>query len=166
MGGLTMTLKDMLSQEAVTCTLQAKNKEEALEKLTKLLAKNGCVSDRQLVLAELKNREERASTAISGGVALPHCSSSGVTKPCMAFAICQEGLDFGAVGGELTRIFALALSPETKGSEYLNTVVALIDKLRIRSIREKILACRTDGELYDRLMCYNNTKVDIKAITD
>lgn len=158
------TLAGILSPLSVTTDLQATTKEEALTALTDLLARGGRIIDKAAVLTKLQEREALSSTAIEGGIALPHTKSSGVNGVCMAFAISRAGIDCGASDGKPTQLFALAVAPATPDSAYLTTLVELIDKLRLGSIRRKLLDCKTPEELFERLLRYDHAMASIAGI--
>ena len=160
------TLTGILSPFSVSAALQATTKTDAIAELVALLAKSGRVTDKDAVLSRLLAREAQSSTAIADGIALPHTKTGGVSCVCMAFGISRNGIDFGASDGKPTHLFALAASPDESASTYLATLVELIDKLRVDTIRKKLLACATDKELYERLLCYDHSMAAIATLAD
>lgn len=74
-------------------------------------------TDRVLVLNELLNREEIASTGIGKGVAIPHPRRTlnlDLGYPLIPMAFLKEPVDFNAVDGEEIVVLFLMFSPSTQ----------------------------------------------------
>ena len=74
------------------------------------------------VLDALVAREERASTAFGGGMAMPHCKIDGLKKTAGVIARSVEGVEFKSVDGEPVHVFILLISPESRSEEHLATL--------------------------------------------
>ena len=155
------TLTDLLSEQSVSVALSATTKGDCIHELVACIEKTGRISDAASVQAALLAREHNASTAIEGGIALPHIQSAYAKAACMAFGISRNGIAFSANDGELTHFFALAVAPEADSASYLTTLVELIDKLRNNSVQKKLFACKTNEELYKRLLGYEHVMVPL-----
>jgi PTS system nitrogen regulatory IIA component len=74
-------------------------------------------ADREMVLNELLNREEIASTGMGKGVAIPHPRSAlnlNLEHPIITMAFLEQPVDFNAVDGEDVFVLFLVLSPNTQ----------------------------------------------------
>jgi nitrogen PTS system EIIA component len=74
-------------------------------------------TDRELVLNELINREEIASTGIGKGVAIPHPRTTlnlKLKKPFIPVVFLQQPVDFNAVDGQEIFVLFLIFSPSTR----------------------------------------------------
>lgn len=74
-------------------------------------------ADREMVLNELLNREEIASTGIGKGVAIPHPRTTlnlNLEHPIITMAFLEQPVDFNAVDGERVFVLFLMLSPTTQ----------------------------------------------------
>ncbi|MEZ0229676.1 MAG: PTS sugar transporter subunit IIA, partial [Planctomycetota bacterium] len=76
-------------------------KEAILDALVSLLEKSGNVAHRRKLLADLLNRERRATTGLGSRVSLPHVRTKEAKGFAIAVAIVpsEEGLGFDAVDG-------------------------------------------------------------------
>lgn len=80
-----------------------------------------------------------ACTALTNGVAIPHCRFAPLKEMRAAIGIHSVGLDCGAVDGMPSRIFILVLaSPEQPGA-HLKFLGEITRRLLRPEIREKIL---------------------------
>jgi len=76
------------------------------------------------VLAEILKREQLGSTAIGGGVAVPHCKSPYVDHPISALAIFSAGVDFDSLDGEPVRRVFLLVSPQDRPGDHMRLLEA------------------------------------------
>ena len=74
-------------------------KEEALDELTDLFMNTGQIRNRQKFLHDLVSRERKSSTALGGGLAVPHVRSMQPRQFCMVFARSRDGVEFASPDG-------------------------------------------------------------------
>lgn len=103
------------------------------------------------LLAELKKREELGSTAIGGGVAMPHARLQKVNKPFGMLVRLRKPIEFDAVDGKPVDIVFLLLLPESPDGEQLGALACTARKLRDPAIVAALRRARDESELYGRL---------------
>ncbi len=97
-------------------------KEEVMDELTDIFMATGQVRHRAKFHHDLVSRERKASTAIGGGLALPHVRSMQPRQFCMIFARSREGVEFEAPDDEPVHIFFGMAAPsydDKASNEYL-----------------------------------------------
>ena len=82
-----MSLANLLSAEQIIPEMKATERWAAIVELIDLLVGLGKIksTDRDPILAALKQREETMSTGIGFGIAIPHCSSDRLEEVVAAF---------------------------------------------------------------------------------
>ena len=97
-----MTLGSLLSVEQIIPEMKATERWAAIVELIDLLVRKGRVrtSDRDSVLAALRQREETMSTGIGFGIAIPHASSNCVSEVVAAFGRSSTGIEFDSLDNE------------------------------------------------------------------
>lgn len=85
---------------------------------------------RQNILSALLNREELGSTAIGGGVAVPHATYPGLPRLIGAVADFPTGVDFRSLDGKPVFHVYLFVSPRDRPGEYLCALEAISRRLR------------------------------------
>jgi len=94
--------------------------------------------DRDYLLQVLVAREELASTAFGGGVALPHPRSPGLlnlTQPTLTLAFLEHPVDFGALDGQPVTALFLPLAPTLRSHLHLLRQLALVlNQRRFRAL--------------------------------
>ena len=99
----------------------------------------------------LAEREAVGSTAIGGGVALPHCRLFGLDQVCLAVARHAAGIDFGAADRAPVHLFLVVLSPAEAPSAHLRLLAELARRIRDPRRVEHALAAASAAELLDAL---------------
>lgn len=85
----------------------AADKDEVIRMLAGLLAAAGRAPDVEAVIADAFAREATSATGLPGGIAIPHCRTTGVTEPAVAFARLAAPADFGAKDGPADLVFLI-----------------------------------------------------------
>lgn len=84
-------------------------KEDVLQELAYLFVKTGQIRNRSKFHHDLLSRERKASTAIGGGLALPHVRSMQPKQFCIVFARSCDGIEFlSPDGAPVHLIFGMA----------------------------------------------------------
>ena len=94
-----MTLGSLLSVDQIIPEMKATERWAAIVELIDLLVQKDRVrtSDRDSILAALRQREETMSTGIGFGIAIPHASSNCVSEVVAAFGRSSTGIEFDSL---------------------------------------------------------------------
>jgi mannitol/fructose-specific phosphotransferase system IIA component (Ntr-type) len=77
----------------------------------------------------LLGRERLGSTAIGGGLALPHIRHAAVTRPLGALAVSQAPVEWESIDGEPVHVVVLHLAPPVGPTQHLGTAGMLAPDL-------------------------------------
>jgi len=81
-----MKITDLLLEKCVFLNAKANKKKEVWSLLANSLKEAGAVTDVEGYLADVHCREEKGTTGIGFGVAIPHAKSAAVSRPALAIA--------------------------------------------------------------------------------
>ncbi len=95
-------------------------KWEVVEELADLFDKTGVVRNRSKFLADFVHREKQGSTALGGGIAVPHVRSMQPRDFAIIFARSREGVWYDAPDGEPVHVFFGITAPSYDDKTYLN----------------------------------------------
>ena len=115
------------------------------------LAERGLVQDADSLFDKLWEREQLGSTAIGGGIAIPHCKVDRLKSGVVALGRSAEGVDFGAADGRPVRLFFLVISPSQSPAEHLQILAAISRWIKAGGRVEALLAEPDAGALYEYL---------------
>jgi len=136
-----MDLLTLTRRRLFALDLEATEKRAVLEELLDYLIDSGEVPNeaRKDVLAAILAREERLSTGMEGGVALPHGLTDAIAEEVAAVGIASHGVPFEALDGNPARIIVLLLTPRSKVFRHVTNVCEIARVLRRPRVRERLL---------------------------
>ncbi len=111
-----MTLINLVIPEIVKIPLESKDKPDVLRELVQVLKNAGQIEDSSIVLKVVQEREDKQSTGLQDGIAVPHGKTAAVSSLKLAIGIAPEGIDFDSLDGKPTKLFFLLVAaPEQSG---------------------------------------------------
>lgn len=143
-----MKIHALLDETRVLPRLAARDREGVLREMAgALAAREGAGFDADL-LDKLLKREEKGTTAIGHGVAVPHCRAAGLKAPALLLGLSREGVPFEAVDGKLSHAFFLLVSPESDPASGLRLLAAVAALTRTsRGLASKLLKAATAADI-------------------
>jgi PTS system nitrogen regulatory IIA component len=114
-----MRFRDIFQPERVKLNLKAKSKEEAFEEMVDLLMENYNLCSREDILKAIQEREQKISTGIKRGIAIPHGKTSAVDEVMGVIGISPTGIDYDALDGEPVYLIFLLVSSENDPGQHL-----------------------------------------------
>ncbi|MBO8188414.1 PTS fructose transporter subunit IIABC [Streptomyces spirodelae] len=117
-------MSQLITAELVDLDLSATTKANAARSLAERMVALGRVTDLEGFLADVEAREAQMPTGLEGGIGIPHCRSTHVTEPTLAFGRPSSPVDFGATDGPADLIFLIA-APDGADSDHLSILSSL-----------------------------------------
>lgn len=111
------------------------DKADVIRALAERVVAAGRATDAEALFADAWAREEKDSTGVPGGIAIPHAKSDAVTQPTLAAARLPEGVDFGSFDGPADLVFLIAV-PTASTQDHL----AVLSTLARSLIRDEFVA--------------------------
>jgi Kef-type K+ transport system membrane component KefB/mannitol/fructose-specific phosphotransferase system IIA component (Ntr-type) len=138
-GRTDANLLSLVGPETIRVSLKGETKEEIITEMIDILAAKGKLSDRDMVLKDVLEREKTMSTGMRYGIALPHAKTEGVRDLAVSVGIKKEGVDFESVDGEKSRLFILVVSPKKVSGPHIQFLAAIGGVLKDSAIREAVI---------------------------
>ena len=142
-----MSIQALISPDAITLNLQARDPESAMRELGALLEQNGAVADLSTYLDAVRKREALGTTAVGFGVAIPHGKSAGVARAAVAFGRADHGLAWESLDGDPVRMVFLIAAPEGANDAHLKALSQLARMLMHEEFRQQLLAAHTPDQV-------------------
>jgi Kef-type K+ transport system membrane component KefB/mannitol/fructose-specific phosphotransferase system IIA component (Ntr-type) len=138
---------------AVEIDLKANTKDEIIREMVDILIRSGQLSleQREAAVKGLLERETVMPTGMQDGIALPHAKTDIVKKLVCAIGIKKSGIDFSSLDGKPSRIFIMILSPKDIAGPHIRFMADISKFMMDEARRQRILAAKTNWELYDIL---------------
>lgn len=153
-----MELADLLAPAQVRSLGSIASKKRALEELSKLLVEVAPDLSANEVLTSLVNREKLGSTALEGGVAIPHGRMRGLDKPAAAFVRLESGIDYDAHDGSKVDLIWGLLVPQDATQSHLDILKAIAERLSDDGFVQGMRTATSDEALHAHLVAELPTK--------
>lgn len=142
-------LLDFLKEQHIEVNLQAKSKQEVIEKLTdRLYTTTQLHIAKPTFLEDVLRRENEESTCLGEGFMIPHVTHDG-DEVVGVLGLSSEGLDLGAPDGRLVHAVVLLATPETDRKRHLEILAAFASAItRDASMREQLYHARSAAHAY------------------
>ncbi|HLQ67420.1 MAG TPA: PTS sugar transporter subunit IIA [Candidatus Limnocylindrales bacterium] len=141
-----MRLSELLNEQSVNLSLQARDKESSIKELVQLLESAHGVNTRGEILSKVLQRESMMSTGIGNGVAIPHGKTRLLDHLLAACGVSQAGIDFDTMDGEPATLFLLLVSPESQRGPHVKALANVSRLLKEESVRNALRQSTTPAE--------------------
>jgi PTS system nitrogen regulatory IIA component len=142
-----MNLKTILTTETIELHLKGSNKKEIINELLDVLVRAGKIQDREAALNALMDREEKMSTGMKHGIAIPHGKCAATEDLIACIGISDSPVDFDSLDHKPCRIFIMTLSPVEKTGPHLQFLAEISLLFKSSEKREEILKAKTAEEV-------------------
>ena len=146
-----MNLKKLLSEDTIIFNLKGTTKEEIIQEMVDLLVARGRIRVRESALKAVLEREQKMSTGMQHGIAIPHGKTDSVEKLVTAMALKKEGVDFGSMDGKPSTIFIMTISSVSRTGPHIQFLSEISQVLNDPEKRERILQAQNASEVLDVL---------------
>jgi PTS system nitrogen regulatory IIA component len=142
-----MELADLIARDAILPAVKAASKKQLFQEVA-TRAREAYGLDPRVVVEGLVAREKLGSTAMGGGVAIPHARLSGLKSIVGLFARLERPVDFEAADGQGVDLAFVLLAPEESGADHLRALARVSRLLRDAELRRKLRATTEAPALY------------------
>lgn len=112
-----MLLSQVFSPSRIKIGLESEDKDELFEELIDILAREGGREyPRDLVLGAVRERENKMSTGIARGIAVPHGQAECLSGLSGVLGVSKKGIEYESLDGQPVYLVFLLVS-STKDSE-------------------------------------------------
>lgn len=141
-----MRITDLLKPEGIKIGGAPGSKEEAIDQLVELMAREGNVRDKAAYAAAVREREAQFSTGLGDGIAIPHAKTSAVSAPGLAAMSVPAGVDYQSLDGEPATLLFLIAAPEGEANTHLEVLSRLSTLLLDADFCAALRAAKTPEE--------------------
>ena len=142
-----MKLSKFCAEDLIMFDLQASEKGEVIEELVGLVAGSNMISDRDMLLTDIRERENLVTTGVGYGVAFPHAKTRAVKGIVIAFGRSEAGIEFDAMDHKPVHLFFLIAAPEDAIGAHPNVMARLSYLMKSEENRAKLLEASSPGDV-------------------
>jgi nitrogen PTS system EIIA component len=117
-----MKLHEVFTSERIKLHMSSHDKDEAFEELVALLSASSVPARRESILSIIRERENKMSTGIKKGIAIPHGKIPGGERIEGVLGISDGGIDYDALDQNPVHIIFLFTSGDSMTDEHLEVL--------------------------------------------
>ena len=133
--------------------LDFQDKKNALKELINKIKAPRLLPNPETFLFKILEREQKCSTAIGLGIAIPHIRLENLDSCFMGVGISEEGIDFNAPDHSPVHLIFL-VAATVDHSNYLKLVARISWLVRNDTLRNQLFRAKLPHELYELLQKY------------
>ena len=142
-----MDLNTVLTADTINLHLKGTTKEEIINELLDILVSAKKILNREDALAAIMDREQKMSTGMKHGIAIPHGKSNTIDDLVACIGISDNAIDFDSLDHLPCRIFIMTLSPVEKTGPHLQFLAEISLLFKSAEKRKEILDAQTPEEI-------------------
>ena len=120
-----MTLIELVEEKIIKTPLESKDKPDVLRELVQILKDAGEIDDFEAVLKAVQDREDKLSTGLESGIAVPHGKTTAVSSLRLALGIAPQGIDFDALDRQPSKLFFLLVAPPNQSGPHVEALAEI-----------------------------------------
>jgi SulP family sulfate permease len=144
-------LGGFVSENLIMLDVSAKDRDDLLDKMVTQACNAGIVTDKQIFLESILQREALTPTIIGKGVAVPHAHSGGAdARVVVVFARLKEPIRYSQENPDPVRIVFM-VATGTNEREYLNVLRLIAMNISQESVYNGLLSAKDIHDVHHRL---------------
>jgi len=141
------TIKKLLTKENIFLDLKAVTKTEVIEEIIDRLVAVGRIKNKEAAIKAVFERENKMSTGMEHGIAIPHGKTDAVDQLAVAIARKISGIDFDSMDKKPSTIFVMTVSPESQSGPHLQFLAEVSKLLKEAESRKQILEAKSPQDV-------------------
>lgn len=141
-------IEQLLTPQRTLCNVKGGSKKRLFELVADVLAKEREEFHPGELVAGMLAREKLGSTALGGGIAIPHCRLTDCDTPCGVLISISGDTEFDPPDGEDVNLLFALVVPKEATQEHLNLLADLARLFSQSAFCEALRACRGSDALY------------------
>jgi len=142
-----MNLTQLIQFDLIKFGFTAKDKKDALNKLTDMLVEKSIIGNKDEFYKALLEREELSTTGVGDGIAIPHAKASCFEKAMIIYAKSDEGVEWESFDSQPAKHIFMICAPANGADEHLKALATLSTALMNPEVKGKLDNATTKEEV-------------------
>jgi len=134
-----MKVHELLDTKNILTEFKSENKDDVINELVDLLKGDEHVLDLEEVRKCVFEREEKMSTGVGKGFAIPHGKTNSVTDILAAFGKSSTPIDYDSLDGEPVQLVFLLIGKETLLAKHIKLLSRISRLMNNEEFRKKLI---------------------------
>ena len=144
-----MALIDLIVEDIIKLPLASQDKPDVLRELVQILQDAGKINDFDGALQAVQEREDKMSTGLQDGIAVPHGKTPVVSSLQLAIGISPDGIDFDALDGNPTHLFFLLLAPPDQAGPHVQALAEIAKLAQSKAFCKALIHADNAAEIVE-----------------
>lgn len=140
-------IKKLLCKENIFLDLKSCVKKDIIKEMIDRLFISGMIDNKEKVLESVMDRENKMTTGMEHGIALPHGKTDAVNDLVVAIGLKKEGMDFDCIDHNPAKIFIMTVSPLSHTGPHIQFLAEVSKLLKDPQTRKQLLSAVTEEEV-------------------
>lgn len=151
-----MVLGSIFSPSLIKVDLESGDKDEVFEELVEVFVAHNPHVSRSELLDAVKSREDKQSTGIMRGIAIPHGQLDGISGVKGVIGISRNGIDYDSLDGQPVYLVLMLFSSCSSCSFHLGVLQRVATLLQDPDFYPAVLEQRTAEGVYSTICKYED----------
>jgi fructose-specific phosphotransferase system IIA component len=152
---LWMKLSDYIPESHIVPDLKGSTKVDIIEELLTVMKNNQLISEYEIALNDILDREGYLSTGLENGLAIPHAKTDSIGQLAIVFGLKKDGVNFESLDGKPAQLIFLVLSPKDTSGPHIQALAMITRNLKNADMRQKIINSKSAEEIANLFKEFN-----------
>jgi fructose PTS system EIIBC or EIIC component len=134
-----MKVYELLDTKNILTEFKSENKDDVINELVDLLKGDERVSDLEEIRKCVFEREEKMSTGVGKGFAIPHGKTNSVTDILAAFGKSEKPIDYNSLDGEPVHLVFLLIGKENLLAKHIKLLSRISRMMNNEEFRRRLV---------------------------
>ena len=149
-----MFLCDVLPPKLIKIGLESTDKDEVFEEMVDYFCRVSKNNDRKAILEALWDRENKMSTGIQKGIAVPHGKTDVIDDVYCVLGISKKGIDYEALDDQPVYLLFMLIAPNKDSEKHLRLLKRLAGLLDNEKFYNELVLQVEPGAAHDVIKKY------------
>ncbi len=149
-------LSEYITSDKIKINLESNERDECLAELLEVMIKHNPEINRKEALQALIDREEKKSTAIFPGIAVPHAVCKSIKKSCLVIGVTKNKIDFGSTATDpeemnVKIVFEILLE-EDDTETHLKMLRDIVQLIKMPDFEKNVIEAKSAAQILDLII--------------
>jgi len=142
-----MKVYEFLQTKNILTEFKSENKNDVINELVDLLKGDERVTDLEEIRKCVFEREEKMSTGVGKGFAIPHGKTNSVTDILAAFGKSETPIEYNSLDGEPVQLVFLLIGKENLLAKHIKLLSRISRLMNNEDFRRKLVEASSQDEI-------------------
>jgi len=143
-----MKVYELLQTKNILTEFKSENKNDVINELVDLLKGDEHVTDLGEIRKCVFEREEKMSTGVGKGFAIPHGKTNSVTDILAAFGKSETPIEYNSLDGEPVHLVFLLIGKENLLAKHIKLLSRISRLMNSEDFRRKLVEASSQDEIF------------------